>query len=175
MKHIRHTLILLLFLGIAATAAAQVQVNLTVSPNPSPRISDWADRAEVAILTVTNTSPELEGTPYKIRMRLFFDDALVAETHMPSVPQRSFILGTEVHLVDEIMPYEAVRLYGGHESTVMQTGMLPAGNYRFCVSLLNLNNQVISTPAEVCRNMFITAYQAPELISPGQRPSHSTP
>ena len=166
MKHIRHTLTLLLFMGIAATGAAQVQVSLTVSSNPSPRISDWADRTEVAILTVTNTSPELEGTPYKIRMRLLFDGALVAETHMPSVSQRSFILGSEVFLADEVMPYEAIRLYGGHETTVMQTGMLPSGHYQFCVSLLDLNNQVISTPAEVCRNMFITAYQAPELIYP---------
>ncbi|MGM0573887.1 MAG: hypothetical protein ACQESL_09065, partial [Bacteroidota bacterium] len=161
-----HYLLLMFFLGMATQASSQVQINLNVDANPSPRISDWVERDELAILTVTNTSPEMEGMSYRIQMRLLLDGNLVAETHLPSVPSRSLLLGTDVFLADEVIPYQAVRLYGNHENTVMQTGMLPAGHYTFCVSLLDMNNNVISTPQEVCRNMFITSYQPPELISP---------
>jgi hypothetical protein len=151
---------------LSTSSKAQIQINLSVNANPSPRLSEWVNRNETAMLTVTNTDPRLEGSPYKIQIRLSVDGRLVAETHTPSVPVRSLALGTEVFLADEVIPYDAVRLYGDVEKTVMQTGMLPAGLYTFCVSLLDLNNNVISRPAEVCRSMMITSYQPPELVYP---------
>ena len=169
MRYIPLTAILL-FLLVPFSGQGQVQINLNVDANPSPRIADWVNRAELAILTVTNTNPELEGTPYRISIRMSLNGELVAQTHTPSVPIRALSLGPEVFLADEVIPYEAVRLYGNHEQTVLQTGMLPAGLYSFCVSLLDLNNNTISTPEEVCRTMFITSYQPPELIYPVSNP-----
>ncbi len=173
MNVLKHTLLLWCLL-LVQSASAQVQVTLNVDANPPPHIADWVNRDALAILTVTNTNPALEGTPYRINIRLLLDDVLVAETHLPSVPVRNLTFGTEVFLADEVIPYEAVRLYGNHERTVMQTGMIPAGLYTFCVSLVDLNNNVISSPAEVCRNMFITAYQPPELILPAPKSTISS-
>lgn len=159
-------LIAFLLLTFSVPGVSQVQINLNVDANPSPRIADWINRDELALLTVTNTSPRLEGQPYKIMIRLSLDGEVVAETNVAGVPERRLVLGSEVLLADEVIPFEALRFYGNLERSVAQSGMLPAGTYNFCVSLLDLNGRVLSTPREVCRPMFITGYQLPEVIYP---------
>jgi hypothetical protein len=165
MKNIRHLLLLILSV-VTTLATAQIQISLNVDANPSPKIADWMNRSEVAMLTVTNSSPRMEGLEYKIKVRVLLDNSLVAETNTSRVPSRSLTLGSEVFLAEEVIPYDALNFYGKTSATIAQTGMLPAGIYSFCVSLVDLNNNTISTPTEVCRPMFITAYQTPELIYP---------
>ena len=134
--------------------------------NPNPRIADWVNRSELAIMTVTNTSPRLEGLEYRISMRMLRDGRPVVETRQNQVTTRRLEFGTEVFLADEIITYNALNFSGGFEQKIAQTGMLPAGFYSFCVSLLDLQGQPVSTPQEVCMPMKITGYQAPELIYP---------
>jgi len=144
----------------------QVTVNLNVDANPNPYISSWANQEELVIVTVTNTNPGMEGMNYKIRIKMELDGDLVAETNTAQVATRTLSFGSDVFLADEVIDYNALQIYGGYESQVAQTGMLPAGTYSFCVSLVDMNDVVISTPMEVCKPMFITSYQAPELIYP---------
>ncbi len=144
----------------------QVQILLNMDANPNPRISDWVDRNEVLTLTVTSSNPSLEGKEYKIRFRLYLEDNLVADNNLTLMPVHAVVTGSEVFMADEVVPGNAVNFYGNIREKVIRTGMLPAGNYRACVSLLDLNGQTLSTPTEVCRNLMITAYQAPELIWP---------
>lgn len=166
MKHLKPLFLLLLFALNSTLAMAQVQILLNVDASPNPRISDWVDQNEVITLTVTSSIPSLEGKEYKIRFRLYLDDNLVADNNMALMPVHTVVTGTEVFMADEVVPGNAVNFYGRIKEKAIRTGLLPAGNYRVCVSLLDLSGQVLSTPTEVCRNMLITAYQAPELIWP---------
>jgi hypothetical protein len=145
---------------------AQVQVNLNVSSNPTPELFEWANRADLAILSVTNSELNLVGTEYKIKVRLLLDNELVLETNNNVIPQR-LELGTQTFLADEIIPYDAVDfIRNSFKDKMIQTGLLPAGYYSFCVSLINDRGNPISTPAEVCSSMLITQYQLPELLFP---------
>jgi len=156
--------ILVLFVSIAVNA--QVQVNLNVSSNPTPELFEWANRTDLAILTVTNADERLIGTDYKIKVKVSLDNELVIETNMNVMTQK-LDLGTQTFLADEIIPYDAINFKNNSfKNKMIQTGLLPAGVYTFCVSLVDLNGKTISTPAEVCRTMLITSYQLPELLFP---------
>ncbi len=158
----------LLLLVSPSWLLGQVMVGLNVDANPNPYISSWANQEEVVIVTVTNTNPSLEGMDYKIRIKMELNGVLVVETNISQVGVRQVPFGADVFLADEVIDYNALQFYGGFGSQVLQTGMLPAGTYSFCVSLVDLNNTVISAPMEVCQPMFITSYQAPELIFPAE-------
>ena len=145
---------------------AQVQVSLNVDPNPTPQISSWVDRDDLAIVTVINSNPELEGTEYRIKVTMNVDGGQVLETDNTTSIQ-TLGLGVETYLADEIIPYSSVNFNNNSfKNKVLQTGLLPAGEYEFCVSLIDLDGNVISTPEVVCQPMFITDYQMPELLNP---------
>ena len=145
---------------------AQVQVSLNVDPNPTPQIASWVDRDDLAIVTVVNSNPELEGTEYRIKVTMNLDGGQVFETDN-STSILSLGLGVDTYLADEIIPYSAISFNNNSfKNKVLQTGLLPAGEYEFCVSLIDLDGNVISTPEVVCQPMFITDYQMPELLNP---------
>jgi hypothetical protein len=161
-KPIFYTIIM--FLSIQLNA--QVQVNLNVSSNPTPELFEWVNRTELAILTVTNSDERLVGTDYKIKVQLLLDNELVLETNN-NVQSQKLELGAQLFLADEIIPYDAINFIKiGFKNKMIQTGLLPAGIYSFCVSLINNQGAIISTPKKVCRLMIITEYQLPELLFP---------
>ena len=159
-------LLLILISALTFNINAQVGITLNVDANPTPRFADWANRSELAVMTVTNSNPRLEGLEYKIKVRLSIDNNLVAETNLSKMPTRTLSFGTEVFLADEVIPFNSITFYSDISNKIAVTGLLPAGVYSFCVSLVDLNNNTISTPQEVCRPLFITSYQQPELIYP---------
>jgi len=162
----RFTLIILLL--SMQLIQAQIHVSLNVSSHPTPQISEWENRNETAILTITNTNPNMEGENYKILAYLYLDDRLIAETRYQDMPILQLPLGTDTFMADQIIPFQALDIHEqqGERTTIIRTGMLPAGNYRFCVQLMDMENNVISLPERVCNNMIITDYQMPELILP---------
>lgn len=162
----RKPVLLLFVMLLGSTAFAQVQISLNADASPNPRISDWIDRNEMVVLTVTNTTPSLEGTRYKIRFSLYRDDVLVADNNLASMPEHQLITGSEVFMADEVLPMNAVNFYGSVRELVVRTGLLPAGTYRICISLVDLQMKTLSVPEEVCRPMIITGYQLPELVWP---------
>ncbi len=165
MKHLKPLISILLIL-LASNLMSQVMVGLNVDANPTPYISQWANQDELVIVTVSNTNPGLEGMDYKIKIKMELDGELVVETNTAQVVTRQVPFGSDVFLADEVIDYNALQFYGSFGTQVAQTGMLPAGTYSFCVSLVDLNGVVISAPMEVCQLMFITSYQPPELIFP---------
>lgn len=165
LRRVFSALILSLLL-ISSSVIAQVRVELNVDSNPNPRIADWVNRSELAILTVNNGDPRLEDLEYRINVRMLQDGRPVVETRSNLVSSKRLPLGSDVFLADEIITYDALSFSGNFERKIIQTGMLPAGFYEFCVSLADLQGQVISSPQEVCRPMRITSYQAPELVYP---------
>ena len=149
---------------------SQVIVTLTVDPNPSPQLSEWVDQPGLAIFTVTNTDPDLEGADYRIKVEMYLDNKLVVNTNNNVSVQR-LELGTQTFFAEDIIPSSALEFpatlsSGSFQDNIIQTGMLPAGIYEFCVSIVSVNGEFITIPLEVCNTMLITDYQMPELINP---------
>ena len=166
MKTIIKILFVILFSVSLNTIQAQVNITLNVDSHPTPQISEWVNRSNLAILTVTNRDPAKVGNQYKIKVKMSLNGSQVFETNS-SVAIQTLELGTQTFLADEIIPYSSVIFTDNNfKSRVLQTGLLPAGVYEFCVSVVNLSNNTISTPAIICKAMIITDYQVPELLMP---------
>lgn len=146
--------------------AQEIKVSLNVDPNPNPQISEWVDRVELALLTIVNTNERFEDHEYKIQTKIYRDSELVVETKIDQMPIMYLPFGSETFLADEIVPYNALTFYGDIEKTVIQTGLLPAGMYSFCISLVDLKGNILTKQESFCKPMVITDYQLPELIYP---------
>ena len=148
----------------AINAYAQVSVSLSVNPNPSSQISTWVESPNLAVFTVVNSDATLEDAEYKIKVELFKDNTLVLSTNN-NVLTQYLDLGMQTFFAEDIIPFTAVDIHASttFQNDLLQTGMLPAGNYQFCVSLIG---NFTTMPATVCQNMTITSFQMPELISP---------
>lgn len=145
---------------------AQVQVSLNVDANPTPELAKWMDRDELAIITVTNTDPGMVGREYRIKTTVLLDGKKVVETNK-TTSILTFEIGTETYLADEIVPYNSLVFSDeSMKNKILRTGMLPAGVYSFCVSLIDLDGKTISVPGQICAPMTITDYQMPELLNP---------
>ena len=159
-------ILLLITITISYLGTAQVQVSLNVDANPTPELSEWVNRNDLAIVTVTNTNPNLENQEYRIKVKMLLNNELILETDN-TTSILTLGLGTETFLADEIIPYNSINFINqDFKNKLARTGMLPAGTYSFCVSLINLEGETISLPEEICRPMTITDYQQPELIDP---------
>ena len=159
-------LIVLLYLVSYNSIKAQVSVTLNVDAHPTPQLSEWINRTNLAILTITNTDLNKVGDEYRIKAQVKLNNSVVFETNN-SVATQQLELGTQTFLADEIVPYGAIVFQDNtFKFNVLQTGLLPAGFYDFCVSVVDLAGNVISTPQEICQPMIITDYQMPELLTP---------
>lgn len=160
-----------LLLFIPLMAEAQISISLNVDANPNPRISDWVNRTEIVVMTVTNTDARLVGRPFKIQIRMEYDGKTVIETKPQDMPQLELGIGSEIYLSNDVIPYRALSFNDGFEDRLISTGLLPSGRYNFCASIIDLNGRTLSKPEEVCRPMRVTSYQAPSLILPSNNAS----
>lgn len=165
MKYLKPTL-LLLFLLVPTIASAQLSVSLQVDPTPNPRISDWVNRAEIALLTVTNTSPAMVGKPFKIVTKLLYNGQVVIQTKPAQMPLLTFGLGAQVYLIGDLINYDALEFFDDFESRLQSTGLLPSGAYVFCNELVDTNGVLLAQTRGTCRNMRVTSYQTPRAIYP---------
>ena len=113
---------LYIFLAIALSAfsnlfAQEINVSLNVDSNPNPQISEWVDRAELALLTIVNTNQKYEDFQYKIQTKIYKDGELVVETKTSQMPVMYLPFGSEIFLADEIVPYNALTFYGNIEKS----------------------------------------------------------
>ncbi len=165
----KRTLLLLLIFGFFSShISAQIQISLNVDSNPTPELSEWANRNNLAIFTVTNTDPDWV-VEYILKVELYKDGILMLETNNNVTPQ-TLEMGTVTFLADEIIPYNAINFTNNNfQQAILQTGLLPAGTYSFCVSMLKSDDYAViatDTPNPACQPMLITDYQIPELIMP---------
>lgn len=149
----------------AAVAQSQLRMTLTIAPKPSPYLSDWSSKKETAILTVINSGQSTVMA--KIDAQVSLNGTLKAQTKYASMPIIAIPTGVSTFLADQIIPAGAVSFQGGVDQTAIKTGMLPAGNYQLCVSLLAANsptNKLVELPA--CKAFLLTSYQPPMLQLP---------
>lgn len=156
---------LALWLAAAAPAFAQsLTVTLNVSANPNPYVSEWSSRRETAMLTVTN--PGASSVDAKIAVRILIGTQLQAETKFNELPTITIpARSTQTYFGEDIVPFGAMKFFGGVESKTLRTGQLPAGNYTFCLRVLDAATaQPLSQ--EICKPFRITSYQGPRLLLP---------
>ncbi|MBU3700289.1 MAG: hypothetical protein FGM33_09850 [Candidatus Kapabacteria bacterium] len=162
----RLNILLTVLLFGAIASSAQLRVTLNISSRPDPYLSNWAQRRDMAVVTVINsTGSDIQG---KFSCRINKDGSFLARTKPESMRVISFPPGTSQYFGDELVPMENTEVAEGTVNTSVRTGMLPGGLYEFCVSILNpTTNEVISQP--VCRTITIRSYQAPILLLPADK------
>ena len=153
-----------LIMGTGTCLAQQFQIGLAMSPNPSPFLSDWEERTETVIVTVTNLSQN--DRLVKIKAQIFQGSALRAETNTPDMPIiNAEALSTQTVDAEFVIPLQSIQLYGTSQDAIVQTGKIPAGNYQICVTVVDAETEQ-TLSEEVCRAFNVTSYNPPILILP---------
>ena len=145
-----------------------VNITLTTSPNPPAQLSEWVNQTDLAFFTVTNTDPALQGESFQIHVDMYTEDNVKVVTTNNNVMTQQLDLNTaQVFSAEDLIPSSAVVFTDpSFENTLIQTGMLPAGAYWFCVTISSLNETFTTIPPEACNFMLVTDYQMPELTTP---------
>ncbi len=171
MKHILfYTLLFLL----ASPLAAQNEVTITpmITPPYSPYLYDYED--ELILSLINNTNRNLR---VKLSGRLENDRGMAAFTKPEFQPSEAI----------ELAPFESRTIFASTESegfldrrnieivapadvenNVLRTGLLPEGNYEFCVQALDYDTEVplsLAAPAG-CLFFPLSRLQPPVLINP---------
>lgn len=153
----------------------QLRVSVNLAARPDPYLSNWAQRKEIVIVTVSNTSSNVINAKFDCKVSK--DGALLANTKRESMQVLSIQPGVTQFYGDDLVPLSAMRIIGNAEKTAVKTGMLPAGTYEFCVGLIEpVSHKELTSP--VCKNFTLQSYQSPVLLLPldgdsvrmGQRP-----
>lgn len=154
---------LTMFAASAGTLIAQqLTVRLNVSSRPDPYLSNWAQRKDVVIVTITNPGAQTNG---RFDTQVSRDGVLQAHTKPASMPVLVIPPGVSQFFAEDIIPFSAVTFVGSGKETALRTGMLPAGEYELCTKILDAATLApISTP--VCKNFTLTSFQAPVLLLP---------
>ena len=159
----RLSLLFALLLMCSVSALAQLRVTVNISSRPDPYLSNWAQRKDVIIVTVTNpTASEVQA---KFNCQINKDGAFLAKTKPELMPVLTIPVGTTQYFAEDIIPLDATTASDGLVQNTLRTGMLPGGFYEFCVTMIEPTSfVVISQP--VCRNFSVRTYQAPILLLP---------
>ncbi|MCB0713882.1 MAG: hypothetical protein KDD67_16260 [Ignavibacteriae bacterium] len=152
------------FVSLPLLVEAQtIRVTLNVAANPSPYLSDWITRKETIILTVINNSAKDQEV--KLGAKVYTDATLQMETKLDQAPTFTVRPGTNIFYGEDIVPAGAVKFYGDVNTTVVRTGRLPSGSYRFCLRLLDATTLSLLSP-EQCKAFTIQNYRGPQLLAP---------
>lgn len=154
---------------------AQLRVSVNLSSRPDPYLSNWSQRKEIVVVSVTNTSPNAIDAKFDCKVNK--GGALLANTKRENMQVLSIPPGASMYYGEDLVPLGAMKITGNAAQTTIQTGMLPAGMYEFCVSLIEPTTGTALT-MPVCKSFTIQSYQAPVLLLPldgaslriGQRP-----
>lgn len=161
------TKMILLFLTLCTKLLfSQVQISLAVQQNTTPVFDQWKNNPQVVRVTLINSDPNKAESPYKFLAKLYKDDKLIADTNINKTPVKYLPMSVGTYSGEDIISGNAVSFYGNIKQTVIRTGMLPAGVYRLCLKIVDMQGNNLGVPEEVCASVFITDYQAPELIYP---------
>ncbi|MEO6940952.1 MAG: hypothetical protein ABI444_12575 [Candidatus Kapaibacterium sp.] len=159
--------IVTLALLVPASSIAQrstLRAVLNVSPHPTPYISEWANRHETATLIVTNTGNVSIQAKFSVEVKK--DGSPVARTKPEKMLPVTIPVGISTWNAEQMIPFSAVDFIGEARTTAMRTGMLPAGEYEYCVDLLNPINNASLIGSQICRPFSLTSYQVPLLLQP---------
>lgn len=155
-------LTLLLLLVTVIPTFAQLKVTLNVSSRPDPYLSNWAQRKETVIVTIINSGSSPVRAKFDCKINK--DGSLIVNTKPEKMKILDIPTGVSQYYGEDLVPLEAAKIKDGADQTAIKTGMLPAGSYEFCCSLLDPQDKQITPP--VCKSFTLQSYQAPVLLQP---------
>jgi hypothetical protein len=153
---------------IVATAMAQIKFNLIVNAQPPAQLSEWGNRREVLMLSVTGQPGAPGGGQYKIKTEIkTTDGTVVGNADLAKTPVFTLnSTGTPTFLfANDVMPLEFMVFTGKYKTSLQRTGKLPADNYIICARPVNI---IDYTPLgeEQCKNFYLASTQLPILMRP---------
>ena len=172
MHHLKNIVFLLLVLSQVVHAQNEVILTPIISPPYSPYISDYEDQL---IISVQNTTAEV--LEIKLTGKIEGDNGYVLFTkpnYLPSTPITLQPLETRlINATEEASEFLDVdqletNIPGTLQRNILATGLLPEGNYDFCVEARDyLSSALLSATAPAgCIPINISYPDPPILISP---------
>lgn len=155
------TLYLVLLFASSATFG-QVTLRLFVVPNPSPFLADWKGHPEYVQLTIVNSSASpIEG---QLEVELSINSEVVARSKPGQPPPITVQPGASRLMGTEIVNMEDLNFFGNYQRVAISTGMLPGGQYSYCVRMRSrLTGQLVTSD---CKPLTIAASRRPVLLFP---------
>ena len=153
---------------IFTTAMAQIKFNLIVNAQPPAQLSEWGNRREVLMLSVTGQPGAPGGGLYKIKTEIkTFDGTVIGKADLAKTPVFTVnSTGTPTILfANDVMPLEFMVFTGKYKTSLERTGKLPADNYMICVRPVTATDY-IPMGEEVCKNFYLASTQLPILMKP---------
>ena|ERR1043165_4534506 len=143
-------LVALALIAFATGVQAQrLSAVLSVSARPDPYLANWAQRRSTATIIVTNgTGGAVQG---KFKVLVSKDGTPVARTKTEQMAVLTFPIGPSTWNAESMMPMQNVTFLGSSKTTAERTGQLPAGNYSYCVDILDPTGQNSQIGRASCR------------------------
>lgn len=164
MKSTFITFIVLIHIILNSSLSSQsITATLTVNPYPSPYISDWENNpSALGSLTIFNNQPR----NFQIVIRAVISRTGTGQI-VKSVTNPIQITEAPVQIINNtnlVSFAEANFLNNDYKKKVFFTGRLLEGNYTVCLSIENIDGQILAN--NVCANFTIVYPSAPQLLFP---------
>ncbi len=164
MKRTFTTFIVLILLFLNSNLLSQsITATLTVNPYPSPYISDWENNpSALGSLTIFNNQPR----NFQILIRASVSRSGTGQI-VKSVTNPIQITEAAVQIINNtnlVSFAEANFTNNDYKQKVFFTGRLLEGNYTVCLSIENMDGQILAN--NVCANFTIVYPSAPQLLFP---------
>ncbi|MCX6153789.1 MAG: hypothetical protein NT007_06500 [Candidatus Kapabacteria bacterium] len=164
MKTLQRAALIALFAIISSLPSlAQLKLNLVMDKHPDPYISNWPNKRGTLIATIINTGKN--SVDVKFDCKITRDGILQANTEPGKMRTISVPPGASQYFAETLMPMSAMKISGNADKIAIQTGMLQAGDYEFCATLIDPNTSALLSQ-EVCKFFTMTSYQCPVLLQP---------
>ncbi|MBR9920044.1 MAG: hypothetical protein GYB31_04335 [Bacteroidetes bacterium] len=156
-------------------SAQSIQVFVTVPPPYPIHLEDYYNLSNQTIITVQNLTNEPQQI--KLLSSITGDNGITANTKTTYIPNTPIILnpmetrvltGGQMKTINGNLTENDMDITGVSVSDVMQTEVLPEGNYTVCVSAYEyLSGELLSGSSGAgCANIWLTHYDPPEIIVP---------
>jgi len=168
MKTQKIIILVLLAIFAGTNLFANINVNVNLKRPLPPLFSTW--RNDPTIVQITLSANQNYS---QIRISFTITDLdknkLVVKTKNdnPSMPRFNLSTGVPLFLTgNQIIKEDALDIDPSIRTWSTTTQMLPEGTYEFCVTILDINNNAITTTGVTCKSTTVTIPDPPVLISP---------
>lgn len=154
------------------SSRAQIVVNLKVLPPYQSRISDYASRPNLMVLSLSNTSTsarqiQLSGTiTGNNGVSAWMKPGYKSPRPIEMAPGQMILLnGNDIA---QLFDYNQIEFTGVSVADFTRGAGLPEGNYQICIRALDYNTRQPISPDQPigCSNLVISNVEPPRILSP---------
>ncbi|MGA2296693.1 MAG: hypothetical protein ABSG15_03995 [FCB group bacterium] len=168
MKILKSIILALMALLACSTLFANINVSVNLKRPLPPLFSTWRNDPTV-IQVILNPTQNYSQVRIAFIVTDLDRDKQVVKTNdlSPAMPRFNLYTGVPLILTgNQLIRDQALDIDPSIRKWSTTTQMLPEGDYEFCVKILDINGNVITTTGVTCRTAIITIPEPPVLISP---------